>query len=214
MAKRDRIKPFGIQVIGSTDCRYLRMAEKGVFSSLCRGWWALAALAAPENTMDWRLAPNRDYPAAKGITEPLMPNHPCLGPSFCAHNHLAGGCLLICSGFGNSIPPPEEDDFSTFGKHKADCLVNCAPNLTGYLLSSVPGNWMAGTGSTWTLLVFSCFLCFPLTVINNCSEGKVAVTWERLRQPNTLGLFFWFLKFRLAHYQKLFTRSEFNVMTF
>lgn len=90
------------------------------------------------------------------------------------------------------------------GNIKLTVFINCAPNLTGYLLSSMPNDWMADIGSTWKLLIFSCFLCFPLTVINNCSEGNVTVTREQLRQPNTLGLVLWFLKLRLTCYQKLF----------
>lgn len=215
VAKWDRTKPVCLWVLGSIVTAGSSVVfENGRKGSFLRAMQCGAALAAPENTLDRRLAPNLDWPAAQRTTELLMPSQPCLGPSSCAHNHLAGGCLLECSAFGNSIPPPEGDDFSTFGKHKADCLIKCAPNLTGHLLSPMPNDWMADIGSTWKLLIFSCFLCFPLSVINNCSEGKVTVTRERLRQPNTLGLFLWFLKLRLTHYQKLSDRSEFNVMTF
>lgn len=72
---------------------------------------APAALSVPENILERRPAPDLDYPAAKQITELLVPSHPCIGPSFCAHSRLAGGCLLLRSGFENSVPSPE--DFRT-----------------------------------------------------------------------------------------------------
>lgn len=195
-----------------SDCRWLSGGwewQKREFSQVSAVWGSSGSA--------W------EHPGRKTCSKPAQPSSeednraPDAKPSMPWSLLLCSqpsGRRLICSGFGNSIPPPEDDDFSTSGKHKAGCPVNCAPNLTGDLLSSVPNNRMAGIGSMWKLLIFSCFLCFPLTVINNCSEGKVTVTWERLRQPNTLGLFLWILKLRLAHYQKLFARSEFNVMTF
>lgn len=145
MAKWDRTKPLCLQVMGSI----VTAGGSVVFESGRKGSFlrSVQCGAAPENTLDRRLAPNLDYTATKRTTELLMPSHPCLGPFLCAQNHLAGGCLLMCSGFGNIIPPPEEDDFSTSGKHKTVCLINCAPNLTGYLLSSMPNDWMADIGS-------------------------------------------------------------------
>lgn len=70
----------------------LRMAEKE-FSQLCAVWGSKKDTRAPDAkaSMPWSL--------------PL-----CSQPS---------GRRLLCSGFGNSIPPPEEEDFSTSGKPKA-----------------------------------------------------------------------------------------------
>lgn len=153
MAKWDRTKLFCPQVLGSIvtagGLELFGNGRKGSFLKSVQLWQHLRTPLTEGLLQTWTAQQQKGQQsswcrAIHAWVPPFVPTTVWQEAACC------------CSGFGNSSPPPEVD-FSTSGKHKAECLINCAPNLTGYPLSSVPDNWMADIGSTWKLLIFSCF---------------------------------------------------------